>query len=104
MTKAYWLALFIVWAISIGYMATHLKRGWVPHDERTLGQSAERALHGKLPHRDFDDLYSGGLAYLDAPAFRELGTNVASLRIALGIIVLERHLEKRSLSGPPASF
>lgn len=34
--------LSIVWMVSIGYVAIHLKNGWVPHDEGTLGLSAER--------------------------------------------------------------
>jgi len=83
MTKAHWFALLIVWAISIGYMATHLKRGWVPSDEGYLGQTAERVLHGELPHRDFDETYTGGMTFLHAFAFRELGTNLGSLRIIL---------------------
>jgi hypothetical protein len=83
MTQAHWLALLVVWALSVGYMATQLKRGWVPFDDGDFAQSAERVLHGELPHRDFDDVYSGGLAYLDALAFRELGVNLASLRIVL---------------------
>ena len=81
-TRARWLALLVVWAISIGYMATHLKRGWVPHDEGTLGQSAERVLNGELPHRDFVD-YTGGLTFVHALAFREFGINLASMRIVL---------------------
>jgi hypothetical protein len=76
------LVLVIVWAISVGYMATHLKRGWVPHDEGTLGLSAERVLNGSLPHRDFDD-YTGGLTFVHALAFREFGINSASMRIVL---------------------
>src|SRR6266481_218342 len=76
------LVLLIVWAISVGYMATHLKRGWVPHDEGTLGLSAERVLNGELPHRDFDD-YTGGLTFVHALAFRELGVNSASMRFVL---------------------
>jgi hypothetical protein len=82
MTKAHWLALLVVWALSIGYMATHLKRGWVPHDEGTLGQSAERVLNGELPHRDFVD-YTGGLTLIHALAFHEFGINLASMRIVL---------------------
>jgi len=83
MTRAHWLVLLVVWAISVGYMAAHLKRGWVPHDEGTLGQSAERVLNGELPHRDFDEGYTGGLTFLHALAFRELGINSASLRYVL---------------------
>ena len=82
MTRTHWLALLIVWAISIGYMATQLNRGWVPHDEGTLGQSAERVLNGELPHRDFVD-YTGGLTFVHALAFREFGINLASMRIVL---------------------
>lgn len=78
------LVLLIVWSISVGYLATQLKRGWVPHDEGTLGLSAERVLRGELPHRDFDD-YTGGLTFVHALAFRELGINLASMRVVLFI-------------------
>jgi len=76
------LVLLVVWAISVGYMGTHLKRGWVPHDEGTLGQSAERFLNGELPHRDFDD-YTGGLTFVHALAFRAFEINLASMRVVL---------------------
>ena len=87
MTKAHWLALLVVWALSVGYMATHLKRCWVPHDEGAFAQRAERVLHGELPHRDFDEVYSGGLAYLEALAFREPGINLVSLPIVLFVFL-----------------
>jgi hypothetical protein len=80
--KTHTVLLLIVMTLSIGYMATHLKRGWVPHDEGTLGQCAERVLNGQLPHRDFDD-YTGGLTFLHALAFRELGISSASMRFVL---------------------
>lgn len=76
------LVLVVVWAISAGYMATHLKRGWVPHDEGTLGLSAERVLDGELPHRDFDD-YTGGLTFVHALAFRVFEINSATMRMVL---------------------
>jgi hypothetical protein len=62
------------------YMGSVLKRGWYPHDEGTLGQSAERVLYGEIPHKDFDEIYTGGLSYLDAAAFRLLGTNLVTPR------------------------
>jgi hypothetical protein len=74
--------LLVVWAISAGYMATHLKGVWVPHDEGTLGLSAERVLQGELPHRDFDD-YTGGLTFVHALAFREIGISSGSMRVVL---------------------
>jgi hypothetical protein len=82
LTRTHVLVLLVVWMVCAGYMAAHLKRGWVPHDEGTLGLSAERVLQGKLPHRDFDD-YTGGLTFLHALAFRELGISSGSMRIVL---------------------
>lgn len=83
--RVWWIVLSVVWGLSAAYMATQLKRGWVPHDEGALAQSAERVLAGELPHRDFDEVYTGGLSYLHALAFRVLGTNLGSLRIVLFI-------------------
>jgi hypothetical protein len=77
------LVLAGVMVVSAVYVAWHLGRGWVAHDEGMLGQSAERVLQGELPHRDFDETYSGGLTYLNAAAFRLLGTTLLSLRVVL---------------------
>lgn len=77
------IALLVVWLVSAGYVWHGLDRGWFPHDEGTLAQSAERVAGGELPHRDFDDVYTGGLSYLDAAAFRALGTRLMSLRLVL---------------------
>lgn len=82
------LILIAVFLLSALYMAKELKRGWVPHDEGTFAQSAERVLQGQLPHRDFDEGYTGGLTYLNALAFRLLGTNLASLRYAMYLFFL----------------
>src|SRR6266852_3882316 len=86
--RAHWLMLLLVWVVSGLYTAALLQRGWVPHDEGTIGQSAERVLDGQLPHRDFDDPYTGGLSYLHALAFSALGTNSASTRILLCLFFL----------------
>ena len=81
-TKNYLIVLAVVWLISAVYMATHVKRHWVPYDEGTLGLSAERVLQGQLPHRDFDD-YTGGLTFLHALAFRVWGINSGAMRDVL---------------------
>ena len=86
--KRPWLVLGIVWALSGLIVGRHLTRGWVPHDEGSLAQSAERVLAGELPHRDFDEPYTGGLSHLNAVAFRLLGTNLVSLRLVLLICFL----------------
>lgn len=82
------LLLLGVMVASAVYVAWHLGRGWVAHDEGTLAQSAERLLQGELPHRDFDEIYSGGLTYLNAAAFRLFGTTLFSLRIVLFAVFL----------------
>ncbi len=87
-SRSWWLVLIVVWVVSGVYTASLLKRGWVPHDEGTIGQSAERVLEGQLPHRDFDEVYTGGLTYLNAFAFRLFGDNFLSPRIVLFLFFL----------------
>ncbi len=81
--RSWLLILLVVWLFGAIYSGALLKRGWVPHDEGTIGQSAARILAGQLPHRDFDDLYTGGLSYLNAFAFRAFGESLASPRYML---------------------
>lgn len=80
--------LVLVWIASGVYTASLLNRGWVPHDEGTIGQSAERVLQGELPHRDFEDAYTGGLSYLNALSFRMFGETLRSPRIMLFLFFL----------------
>jgi hypothetical protein len=82
------LVLLAVLVASAAYVAWHLGRGWVPHDDGSLAQSAERLLRGELPHRDFDDIYTGGLSYLNAGAFRLFGTTLLSMRVVLFVVFL----------------
>ena len=87
-TTLWWLVLIVVWVVCALYVLHYLRRGWVPHDEGTLGHSAERVLLGQLPHRDFDEVYSGGLSFLNAAAFSALGINLLSLRLVLYAVFL----------------
>jgi len=82
----FWFALVVV--LSALYMAQELKRGWIPSDDGMLAESAERVLHGALPHRDYHEIYTGLLSYLNAAAFRALGTNLASMRYVMFIFFL----------------
>ncbi|MFL5578386.1 MAG: ArnT family glycosyltransferase [Gemmatimonadaceae bacterium] len=77
------LAGAAVWVAAGLYMGATLTRGWIPHDDGALAQSAERMLRGELPHRDFVELYTGGLTLLHALAFRVLGTSLLSMRLVL---------------------
>jgi hypothetical protein len=65
------------------YLSRFALVGWIPHDEGTLGQVADRVLRGQLPHRDFVEPYTGGLTFLHALAFRLLGVKLTSLRWVL---------------------
>jgi hypothetical protein len=82
------LILAAVWLASALFMWACLTRGWIPHDAGTLGQSAERVLEGQVPHRDFSEVYTGGLTYLNALAFRLFNVNLFSLRIPLFLFFL----------------
>ncbi|HET9399475.1 MAG TPA: hypothetical protein VFO34_00865 [Candidatus Acidoferrales bacterium] len=79
----FWVFLLLVLGASAWYEGHYLYRGWVPHDEGCLTESALRVMHGQLPHRDYIEIYTGGLAYLDALAFRLLGLRFVSMRIVL---------------------
>ena len=77
------VVLLGVLLVSAVYVWWHLGRGWIPIDDGPVAHSAERVLQGQLPHRDFDELYTGGLALANAAAFRLLGTNLWTLRLVL---------------------
>ncbi|HET7295768.1 MAG TPA: glycosyltransferase family 39 protein, partial [Gemmatimonadales bacterium] len=88
-STTWWMVLALLWVVTALYAWHHLDHGWIPHDEGTLAQSAERVLGGQLPHRDFDEVYTGGLSLLDAAAFRVFGINLFSLRLPLfGLFLL----------------
>jgi len=80
--------LLVLWLASGVYLYLRADRGWIPHDEGTLAQAAERVLEGQLPHRDFDDTYTGGLAMLHALAFKLFGIRLLSIRWMLLIFSL----------------
>ncbi len=65
------------------YAAFTIDRGWIPHDDGMLGQAAVRVLTGELPHRDFQDVYTGGLSYWHALSFTLFGIHLLAPRIFL---------------------
>jgi hypothetical protein len=82
------LVLVAVFSISAIYVAAHVGSGWVPADDGILGQSALRVMQGQLPHRDFAEIYTGGLCMIHALAFRLFGVNLISLRICAFLFFL----------------
>ncbi|HUB01381.1 MAG TPA: hypothetical protein VL983_01800 [Terriglobales bacterium] len=82
------LVLGAVLLISAVYVGLHLGSGWVAADEGTLAQSALRVLDGQLPHRDFAEIYTGGLSLVHALAFRVFGINLMTLRVCVFLFFL----------------
>jgi hypothetical protein len=84
-------ARYLVWAAmvaNVAIVATHITWTWAAPDEGLLGQTAERLLRGEVPHRDFDDLYTGGLTLLHAAAFQVFGIRMIALRVVLFVAFL----------------
>jgi hypothetical protein len=103
----WWCA--VVWLASAAYVISFVDRGWIPHDEGLIGQTAERVLAGELPHRDFDDVYTGGLSYMHALAFKIGGVSSLSLRWTLYTFFLVWvpvvfWIASRSARGPTAAL
>lgn len=78
--------LLVAYAAGISFVAWHLNQGWVPHDDGAFAQSAQRVLDGQLPHRDFTELYTGGLTFLNAAAFALFGENLIWLRVPMFLL------------------
>lgn len=62
-----------------------LFHGWIPADDGGMAQVAERVLDGQLPHRDFEDPWTGGWGYLQAAWFKLFGVTLAALRVPIFI-------------------
>ena len=82
------MVLGAVLAIAAIYVGAHIGGGWVPADDGILSQSALRVMHGQLPHRDFAEIYTGGLSVIHALAFRVFGVSLLSLRICAFLFFL----------------
>jgi hypothetical protein len=82
------VALAVVLVVAGIYAGVHIGRGWVAADDGTLSQSALRVMQGQLPHRDFGEIYTGGLSFIHAMAFRAFGVNLMSLRICVFLFFL----------------
>ena len=69
------MVLGAVLAIAGVYVGAHLGSGWVPADDGILSQSALRVMQGQLSHRDFAEIYTGGLSVINALDFRVFGVS-----------------------------
>jgi hypothetical protein len=76
------------WALIAVVVGLRLNEGWMPHDDGSFAQSAQRVLNGELPHRDFAELYTGGMTFLNAGVFRVFGEDLFWLRIPAYLLFL----------------
>ncbi len=82
-TRSSRIVLLLVLLAGAVVLGSEIREGWFPHDEGALGQSAERVLGGEVPHRDFAEIYTGLLSYINAAVFAVLPMNSLSMRMPL---------------------
>lgn len=76
-------------AVILGvYLFLDGHRGYYSHDEGQAGLVGIMALEGKLPHRDFTELYTGFLSIIHGYLFSWFGTDTAFLRLPLWVALL----------------
>jgi hypothetical protein len=102
-TRDLWVGRCLAGA-SILYLLPFVTRWWIPFDEGMIGQTADRVLHGQLPHVDFQEPYSGGLSWVYSLVFRFWGIDLAHVRwllflLAIGAVCLLYDIFRRYL--PP---
>jgi hypothetical protein len=90
-----WILPLAVWLSAAIYVGVRLRHHWVPLDEGELGHAADRALRGELPHRDFDDIWTGGLAQLHAALFRLVAMRVLLFAVFLVWVPAVRAIARR---------
>ena len=79
-SKAHRVAGALMVVAALAYLVPFVPRGWVPHDEGMIGQSAERVLQGGIPHIDYEEPYTGGLSWLYAGVFKVSGVDLLNVR------------------------
>ena len=84
--RAPWLLLILVLVPATILLFAGAYIGWIPWDDGTMGQAADRVLSGQVPHLDFIDTHTGGLSYFHAVVLAYLGDSAASLRTSLAIV------------------
>ena len=79
-SKSHRLAGALMVVAALAYLVPFVPRGWIPHDEGMLGQSADLVLQGAIPHIDYEEAYTGGLSWLYAAVFKLAGVDLLHLR------------------------
>jgi hypothetical protein len=102
------VGLLLVWLVASAWVWARLDQGWVAHDDGGFAQSATRVLDGQLPHREFAELYTGGMTFMNAAAIFLFGEDLIVLRyplfaVFLGLVPAVYYIARR-VSGPWTSL
>jgi hypothetical protein len=76
------------WLATAVWMWLRLDETWYPHDDGAFAQSAVRVLDGQLPHREFAELYTGAMTFLNAGVFGLMGEDLFYLRLPVFLLFL----------------
>jgi hypothetical protein len=85
-SRGHRLAGALMLVVALAYLVPFVPRGWVPHDEGMLGQSADQVMRGKLPHVGYEDAYTGGLSWIYAALFKSSGVDLLNVRWLLFVV------------------
>ena len=69
--------------VAAAYLVPFVARGWIPHDEGTIGLDSVRLLAGERPHIGFEDPYTGGMTWFYAGVFHITGVDLVFIRWTL---------------------
>ncbi|MHB1310886.1 MAG: hypothetical protein ACYC3L_02625 [Gemmatimonadaceae bacterium] len=84
-TRADVVVLAAVLGIAAVLTWPELFHGWYSWDDGAMAQVAERVMRGELPHRDFDEPWTGGWSFVQAGLFHLFGTSLRMLRVPIFI-------------------
>src|ERR1700722_10251368 len=82
------LVMLFTWLVSAAIVIAPRRDAFYDVADDLLGETAERVMHGQLPHRDFVDVYTGALGMIDAAGFRIWGVSAETLRTGLVVATL----------------
>ncbi len=103
------VALAAALVVSLAFVLPVLYRGWASFDEGWILEQPLRVLAGQLPHRDYDDMWTGGWSFVHAALFAVAGPSMAVMRTAtlvawlVGLVVLFG-VVRRWVSAPVAAL
>lgn len=103
------VVMLLVLTIAASMVWPILFTDWIASDDGGMAQIAERVLRGQLPHRDFDDPWTGGWSFFQAAVFHIWGLSIDLLRVPIFVawlagLLLAFRVARRFVSVPVAAL